>query len=246
MIPSLQCNQVILGDCLEKMKDISDKSIDMILTDLPYGVTSRNKWDEIIPTEPLFRELKRICKGAIVMTSMNPFTSLLISKNYDSYKYEWIWRKQQGTGFLNAKKQPLRNHEQIIVFYENQPTYNPQMTEGKPYKCQSGRASSNYNEQISVLTDNKGERYPLSVLDFKYNKDKLHPTQKPVELFEYMIKTYTNEGNTVLDCCAGSGTTAIACINTNRNYIVIEKDAGYFKIIQDRIKQSSKPLEAFQ
>jgi len=219
------------------MREIPEKSIDLILTDLPYGVTARNKWDEIIPMFRLWHNWNRVKKETtpIVLTSIQPFTSLLITSNKPLFKYEWIWEKQQGTGFLNAKKQPLRNHEQISVFYEKQPTYNPQMREGEPYKCKSGRGSYNYREQVSVITDNKGERYPLTVVKFKYDKSKLHPTQKPLELFEYIIRTYTNEGDTVLDCCAGSGTTSIACLNTNRKYMLIEKEQQYYDIINKRI-----------
>jgi len=229
-------NEVLLGDCLELMKSIPDKSIDMILCDLPYGVTARNSWDSIIPLDKLWGEYNRISKGAIVLTAIQPFTSTLVVSNQEQFKYEWIWRKQQGTGFLNAKKQPLRNHESVLVFYQSQPTYNPQFTEGKPYKCKSGKGSLDYGEQIQVITENKGERYPLTVVDFSYDKNKVHPTQKPVALFEYLIKTYTNEGDLVLDNCAGSGTTAIACLNTNRNYILMEKEPKYYEIILDRIK----------
>lgn len=228
---------MILGDCLKVLEEIPSQSIDMVLCDLPYGVTSRNKWDCIIPFEPLWKQYKRIIKenGVIALTAIQPFTSITVLSNLSWFKYEWIWRKQQGTGFLNAKKQPLRNHESVLIFYKQQPTYNPQFTEGKPYTCKSGKASSNYNEQISVVTENEGKRYPLTVLDFAYDKKKLHPTQKPVALFEYMIKTYTNIGETVLDNCMGSGTTGVACKNLNRNFIGIELDENYFNIAKERI-----------
>ena len=230
-------NEIILGDCLEKMKEFPDNSIDMILTDLPYGVTSRNKWDVIIPFDKLWEQWNRIKKetSPIILTSIQPFTSFTIMSNPDNFKYEWIWEKQQGTGFLNAKKQPLRNHESILVFYDKQCCYNPQFTKGRPYSCTSGVGSLNYGEQKQILTVNDGTRYPLTVQKFQYDGKKEHPTQKPISLFEYLIKTYTNENNTVLDCCAGSGTTAIACINTNRNYICIEKDENYFNIMKNRI-----------
>lgn len=243
-----KCREVILGDCLEKMKDIPSNSIDMILTDLPYGVTSRNEWDQVIDQTKLWSEWYRIKKetSPIVLTAIQPFSSFIVNSNYKDFKYEMIWRKQQGTGFLNAKKQPLRNHESILVFYEKQPTYNPQMRKGQPYRCKSGRASSNYDTQVSVITENNGERYPLTVIDFPYDSIKLHPTQKPLALFEYLIRTYTNENDLVLDCCAGSGTTAIASINTNRNFIVIEKELEYFNKILNRVNQSSQQLEAFQ
>ena len=238
-------NKIILGDCLEVMSELPDKSIDMILCDLPYGVTARNEWDSIIPLTELWMNYHRVIKGngAIVLTSIQPFTSVLVTNNLKDFKYEWVWRKQQGTGFLNAKKQPLRNHESILVFYQKQPTYNPQFMAGKPYKCLSGKGSLDNNKQIRVVTENLGIRYPLTVLDFAYDKNKTHPTQKPVALFEYLIKTYTNEGeDIVLDNCIGSGTTAIACISTNRNYIGIEKEEKYVEIANKRINEVKNKL----
>ena len=230
-------NQIILGDCLEKMKDIPDNTIDMILTDLPYGVTSRNKWDSIIDFKLLWSQWNRIKKetSPIILTAIQPFTSFTVISNPENFKYEWIWEKQQGTGFLNAKKQPLRNHESILIFYDKQCCYNPQFTKGKPYSCVSGKGSNNYGEQKQVLTVNDGTRYPLTVQKIQYDGKKEHPTQKPIALFEYLIKTYSNENDLVLDCCAGSGTTAIACINTKRKYICIEKDENYFNIMKNRI-----------
>ena len=222
------------ADCLDYMPHMPDASVDMILCDLPYG-TTQNKWDSIIPLDKLWAEYNRVCKGAIVLTAAQPFTSVLVSSNYKMFKYDWIWRKDNGTGFLNAKKQPLRNHESILVFYSVQPVYNPQMREGTPYKQKSGRATSNYGSQVSVITENKGERYPLTVIEFKRDKDKQHPTQKPVALMEYLIKTYTNEGAIILDNCMGSGTTGVACKNLGRSFIGIEKDPEYFKIAQTRI-----------
>ena len=236
---------LINGDCLEVMKDIPDGSIDMILTDPPYGTTAC-KWDSIIPLEPMWEQLKRIIKpnGAIVMTASQPFTSKLISSNYNMFKYCWVWDKGQGTGFLNAKKQPLRSHEDVIVFYSKQCAYNPQMRLGhKPYKCKQGKTKSeNYGKQTGAITESSGERYPLNIIKFKRDKEKLHSTQKPVALMEYLIKTYTNEGETVLDFTMGSGTTGVACQNTNRNFIGIEKDENYFKIAQDRIEQNKYKL----
>ena len=230
-------NKIHLGDCLELMKNIPDKSIDMILCDLPYG-TTRNKWDSVIPLINLWEQYERIIKdkGAIILTAQTPFDKVLGVSNLKLLKYEWIWHKQQGTGHLNSKKMPMKNHENILVFYKSLPTYNPQMEQGKPYTCKSGRGSTNYGGQTSVLTKNTGERYPKTVQMFTYDKSKLHPTQKPVALFEYLIKTYTNEGDLVLDNCIGSGTTAIACINTNRNFIGIEKDEHYFNLANERIK----------
>jgi site-specific DNA-methyltransferase (adenine-specific) len=227
------------GDCLDAMKQIPDASVDALICDLPYGVTARNPWDAIIPFVDLWCAYERIVKesGAMVFTATQPFASALVMSRPGLFKYEWIWRKQQGTGFLNAKKQPLRNHEQVLVFYRKQPTYHPQMTEGKPYKCLSGEGSTDYGEQVRVVTENKGERYPLTVQEFKYDKNKLHPTQKPVALMEYLIRTYTNEGETVLDSCMGSGTTGVACIKTNRKFIGIEKDVKYFQVAKERMQE---------
>ena len=236
----MELNKIYNEDCLIGMKEIPDKSIDMILCDLPYG-TTRNKWDTAIPLNWLWDEYNRVIKdnGAIVLTAQTPFDKVLGVSNIENLKYEWIWQKPSGTGHLNAKKMPLKNHENILVFYKKLPTYNPQFTEGKVYKAKSGRASSNYGPQKSVTTQNNGQRYPLSVQNF--NKENgLHPTQKPVTLFEYLIKTYTNEGETVLDNCMGSGTTAIACINTNRNYIGFELDEEYYNLANERISKTLK------
>jgi len=238
----LAINSLYKGDCIEVMKEIDDKSIDMVLCDLPYGVTARNKWDIIIPFDKLWEQWKRIAKEScpIVLTAIQPFTSVVVMSNPEMFKYEWIWEKQQGTGFLNAKKQPLRNHEQVLVFYRKQPVYNPQFTSGKPYKCKSGKSSLNYGEQISVVTENIGKRYPLTIQQFPYDKEKLHPTQKPLKLFKYLIKTYTNENNLVLDNCFGSGTTCVAAKQLNRNYIGIELNEKYCKIAYNRLKDVDK------
>lgn len=227
------------GDCLELMKNIPDKSIDMILCDLPYG-TTRNKWDSIIPLDELWKHYNRIIKdnGAIVLFAQIPFNIVLGNSNLKLLKYEWIWKKDSGTGHLNSKIMPLKNHENILVFYKKTPTYNPQFTKGKPYVCKNGKGSSNYGEQISILTSNDGYRYPLSILEFKRDKSKLHPTQKPVELLEYLIKTYTNEGDVVLDNCMGSGSTLVACIKTNRHYIGFDISQEYFEITKKRIEEA--------
>ena len=236
----LEINKIYNEDCLEGMKKINDKSIDMILCDLPYG-TTQNKWDSIIPLDRLWEQYERVIKGdgAIVLTSMQPFTSKLISSNMKLFKYEIIWDKKLSTGFLNAKKQVLRRHENILIFYKKQCTYNPQMTAGKPYdKGISYDESSNYGKQVPVrLLNETGDRYPTSIIEFSNadRRNKQHPTQKPTSLFEYLIKTYTNENEIILDNCMGSGTTAIACINTNRNYIGFEKDTTYFEIAKKRI-----------
>ena len=237
------------GDCLDVMKDIPDKSVDMILCDLPYNISTRkttwNSWDCEIDLAKLWGQYNRIIKdnGAIVLFAQGLFVANVIMSNPNNYKYEWIWQKEQGTGFLNAKRMPLKNHENVLVFYKKQPTYNPQMREGTPYTTTKGSKSSNYcNSDKIVTTHNKGERYPLTTLYFKRDKDKLHPTQKPVELLEYLIKTYTNEGETVLDNTMGSGSTGVACVNTGRNFIGIELDENYFNIAKERIENTYKEL----
>ena len=216
----------------------------MILCDLPYGVTARNKWDAVIPFDLMWKEYNRIIKdnGAIVLTATQPFASALVMSNPKIFKYEWIWEKSYITGVLNAKKQPVRNHEQVLVFYKKQPTYNPQgLSKGFVSGGNKGN-SNNYNEVKTVEYTQEMTGYPRSV-QFISNKGegkKIHPTQKPVSLFEYLIKTYTNEGETVLDNCLGSGTTAIACINTNRNFIGIEKELDYCEIANKRIEEARK------
>jgi len=238
-------NTVTNGDCLEVMKDIPDGSVDCILTDLPYG-TTQNAWDCIISLPELWNQYKRIVKknGAIVLTAQTPFDKVLGSSNLPMLKYEWIWEKEAGTGFLNAKIYPLKSHENILVFCDGVHRYNPQYEIGIPYVCAKGGLTDSYggDSKSNITTINDGKRYPKTVLRFQRDKNKLHPTQKPVALFEYLIKTYTNEGETVLDNCAGSGTTAIACLNTNRNYILIEKEEKYFNIINERIKNHQASL----
>ena len=229
------------GDCLELMKDIPDKSIDMILCDLPYG-TTKNKWDSIIPLDKLWEQYERIIKdtGAIVLFSQMPFTAELTHSNLKLFKYEWIWEKDNSTGFLNAKKMPLKIHENILMFYKKLPTYNPQMRTGfKPYKCKQGRHSTNYGAyEQGHITESNGERYPIDIIEFKKDSG-LHPTQKPVALLEYLIKTYTNENDLVLDNCMGSGSTGVACKKLNRNFIGIELDEKYFEIAKERIEKIS-------
>ena len=235
------------GDCLGMMGEhIDDGSVDMILTDPPYGTTAC-KWDSIIPLDGMWEQLKRIIKvnGAIVLTSTQPFTTTLIHSNIKAFKYSWIWEKPTASGHLNAKKMPMRAHEDILVFYASPPTYNPQKTTGH-----SRKVSSAEHGRDSMKTDCYGEygrtdydsteRYPRSVQIFKTDtqKSKLHPTQKPVALMEYLIKTYTNEGETVLDFTMGSGTTGVACVNLNRNFIGIENDEKYFKIAESRIMEA--------
>ena len=245
----LDVNEIHQGDCLELMNGIPDKSVDMILCDLPYGTTAC-KWDEIIPFEPLWKQYERIIKdnGAIVLTASQPFTTKLINSNIKLFRYEWIWEKDQGVNFMMAKKQPLKSHENILIFYKKQPIYNPQMIDvgkewikkdtGNTYREHLGLQEQPYNKK------SKGTlRYPKTVIKQSNEKiNRLHPTQKPVDLFEYLIKTYTNEGALVLDNCAGSFTTAVACDNTNRNWICIEKEEKYCNIGLTRINDNRERL----
>ncbi|MEK4132000.1 site-specific DNA-methyltransferase [Solibacillus sp. FSL W8-0474] len=237
-------NRVIHGDCLEEMKKIPDKSIDMILCDLPYG-TTHCKWDAIIPFGPLWEQYERIIKdnGAIVLTATQPFTSALVMSNPKLFKCEWIYNKTMLVNPAQVKKYPAKKHENVLIFCKTTPVYNPQMEMGDPYKdnrntmrTKTGVFGEGTKKRKPII--NSGERYPSSVQLFKNsNHNSLHPTQKPIELFEYLIKTYTNEGAIVLDNAAGSGTTAIAALNTGRNYILIEKEKNYIDIINKRISE---------
>ena len=231
------------GDCLEVMKDIPNKSIDMILCDLPYG-TTKCKWDIIIPFDELWEQYNRIIKdnGAIVLFGSQPFTSKLICSNIGNYKYDWIWDKKKSPNFRGVKYQPLIPYEIISVF--NTTKYNPQMVEGKMRK-KGGYPSKNEEQAISRGTEIKINNlyYPKAILEFSKANNKesgLHPTQKPIALLEYLIKTYTNENEVVLDNCMGSGSTCVACINTNRQFIGIELDKNYFEIAEKRIKEADK------
>ncbi len=241
-------NKIYLGDCLEVMKEIPDKSIDMILCDLPYGTTAC-KWDTIIPFEPLWEQYKRIIKdnGAIVLTASQPFTSALVMSNVKMFKYELIWNKMIGGNFVQANKRILPSHENILVFYSLLPTYNPQMTKKDKSIIRPNNKGSSGNSinsmkkaQNSIGRDNTIS-FPVSILNYSSKmeecnaRNRVHPTQKPVALFEYLIKTYTNEGDLVLDNCAGSGTTGVACKNTGRNYILMEKEQEYIDIINKRL-----------
>jgi len=243
--------EILLGDCLELMKDIPNGSIDMILCDLPYGTTNC-KWDIIIPFEKLWEQYYRITKpnAAIVLFSTQPFTTALISSNMKDFRYSLIWDKIRAAGFLNANRMPLKQHEDINVFYKMQPTYNPQKYIDKPYdktKYNGNKLDKNVlGAYTSQSSKNEGERFPKSILTFSQNwrrQDQIHPTQKPVELMEYLIKTYSNDGDLILDNCAGSGTTAIACLNTNRQFIVMEKEQKYYDIILKRVGDFNKNFE---
>ena len=238
------------GDCLELMKNIRDGSVDLVLTDPPYGTTAC-KWDSVIPFEPMWEQLNRIIKpnGAILLFGSEPFSSALRMSNIKDFKYDWYWQKTTPTGFLNAKKQPLRNIETISVFYSKQSTYNPQKTYGHKRKVslakhkQNCKKAEEYND-YGLASYDSTERYPTQILQFKTDRQKsaLHPTQKPVELLEYLIRTYTNEGETVLDFTAGSGSTGVACVNANRRFIGIELDGGYFNIAKKRIEEAVNDL----
>jgi site-specific DNA-methyltransferase (adenine-specific) len=244
--------KLLHGDCLELMKDIPDKSIDMILCDLPYGTTAC-KWDTVIPFEPLWEQYKRIIKdnGAIVLTASQPFTSALVMSNPKWFKYEWIWEKNAGSNFASVRFQPMKEHENVLVFCKGTTTYNQQ----KQQRIESGfskqKTPLTFNRQSKddvyggLFTNNITKKHidklrcPRSIQKFSRERG-LHPTQKPVALMEYLIKTYTNENETVLDNCMGSGTTGIACKNINRNFIGIEKDDKYFEIANNRINDLTK------
>lgn len=238
--------QLFNEDCLENLKRMPDKYVDMVLCDLPYG-TTQNKWDTILPFNILWESLYRVCKetSAIVLFSSQPFTSTLISSNLKDFKYTWVWDKvNKFSGHLNAKKQPLRITEDICVFYRKQPIYNPQMIKGKPYKAVSkGNKSSNYGSQVDeIVTINEGLYYPKNLLsisgDERGSQGRVHPTQKPLQVLEYLIKTYTNPKETVLDNTMGSGSTGVACVNTDRSFVGIEKDKSYFIIAKKRIEEA--------
>ncbi len=242
--------QLIKGDCLDVLPTIQDQSVDLILCDLPYG-TTQNKWDSIIPLNALWAQFWRLAKpnAAVVLTAAQPFTSALVMSQPGAFKYEWVWNKVQPTGHLNAKKQPMRVHESVVVFYRAQSAYFPQMGSGDAIKrTKGGKRSTNYGQHDSLGTDSGESRYPTTLLTISAgrspNARTLHPTQKPVALMEYLIRTYTNEGDTVLDNCMGSGTTGVACINTGRDFIGIERDEKYFEIAQRRIQPA--PQKAHQ
>ena len=237
--------QLFNGDCLEVMdKLIADGiKVDAVITDPPYGTTAC-KWDNVIPFDKMWERLKKIRKdnAAIVLFSKEPFSSGLRLSNKNEYRYDWIWIKNRGTNFLNCKKMPLFGYENVCVFYRNLPFYAPQMRTGKPYKAKQGKQTGVFgtNNNKTIYTVNCGERYPLNILNFKsQNGQNVHPTQKPVELLEYLIKTYTNEGDTVLDFTMGSGTTGVACKKLNRNFIGIELDKKYFDIAEKRINETA-------
>jgi DNA modification methylase len=231
------------GDCLDKLTEISDGSVNMIMADLPYGTTAC-KWDSIISLELLWKEFKRVTtdNAAMVFTAQQPFTTALAGSNLADFRYEWIWEKPQGTNPMNAKIMPLKSHENILVFYKKKPIYNPQMWYSTPYTGFSSNKSKIgevYGSAKSKHRDNpEGSRYPKTILKFKQEKG-YHPTQKPIALMEYLIKTYTNEEDVVLDPTMGSGTTGVACVNTNRKFIGIEREKEYFDTAKKRIDETN-------
>lgn len=229
--------KLMRGDCLERMKEIPDGSVDMILCDLPYG-TTQNKWDSVIPFDVLWLEYRRICKGAVVLTAAQPFSSALVMSNPECFKYEWVWVKSKITGVLNAKRMPVRKHEQILVFSDRPTVYNAQGLIAKGTVTKQGGNSENYGNRSAAQYVQEWTNWPRDVLEIPSEGKTVHPTQKPVALMEYLIRTYTNEGDVVLDNCMGSGTTGVACKNLNRNFIGIGLDPDYFAIAEKRIQEA--------
>lgn len=241
--------KLLHGDCLELMSDIPDNSVDMILCDLPYGVTAKNKWDTVIPFNDLWDQYKRVAKdsAAIVLFGQDKFTAECMLSNRNMHRYNLVWKKVLPTGFLNANRMPLREHEDIMVFYKKLPTYNPQKRVGNPCHTKGAAVgkmndthfqNNNYRDFKCVETEGN-MKFPTSVLEFQkpHPSVTVHPTQKPVELLEWLVKTYTNKGDTVLDNCMGSGSTGIACVNTGRNFIGMEIEGMYFNIAKSRIME---------
>jgi site-specific DNA-methyltransferase (adenine-specific) len=238
--------QLLHGDCLELMKEMPDNSVDLVLCDLPYG-TTRNKWDNCIDLSKLWIEYRRVTKSnsAIVLFSQMPFTVDLINSNRKQFRYEWIWEKSQGTGFLNANRMPLKAHENILVFYNKLPKYNPQFRKGGVHtRGNTGSLTDNYGNFIQLCSGTSSEYYPTDILMYKKDCNMLHPTQKPVGLLEYLIKTYTDAGYTVLDNTMGSGSTGVACVNTGRDFIGIELDNKYYDTACKRIAQAQEDKAA--
>ena len=240
ILGSIELNRIYQMDCLEGMKLIPDESIDMILCDLPYG-TTRNKWDSIIPLDKLWEQYERVIKdnGAIVLYAQTPFDKVLGASNLKMLRYEWIWEKNKATGHLNAKKMPLKAHENILVFYKKMPTYNAQglVLKDKPTIRKGGNGNgTNYgkSDEDAIQTHSN---YPRDVLTFQSVARTIHPTQKPLDLMEYLIHTYTNENNIVMDNCMGSGTTAVACTLNNRKWIGFETEPKYIELANKRLEQ---------
>jgi site-specific DNA-methyltransferase (adenine-specific) len=244
------------GDCLVEMVRVADGSVDMILADLPYGTTAC-KWDSVIPFEPLWAHYKRIIKprGAIVLTASQPFTSALVMSNPKAFRHEWVWEKSRASNFQHATKGPLKHHESVLVFATSMPIYNPQMRKGSQYVTRRddrartrGTLGDGHFKKIVKGGEIRSNRYPKSIIQFRSmrQQNRNHPTQKPVALMEYLIKTYTNEGETVLDNTMGSGTTGVACVNTGRKFIGIERDETYFGICVKRITEAYAEMPLLQ
>ena len=251
---NIELDRIYNMDCLEGMKAIPDGSVDAVICDPPFGTTD-NEWDKALPFDELWEQYWRILKpnGAVVLFGQEPFAShCRLSTPY--FRYDWIWRKTMGAGFLNAEKMPLRIHEVIMVFYQKLPTYNPQFTQGRPYKLTNDSFTKSYGKREKTVTISDGRRYPVDVLDFQGANNHppkngvgntIHPTQKPVDLLRYLVLTYTNEGDTVLDNCMGSGTTAIACIKERRHFIGFELNKEYFDKACKRIDNEQRQLTLF-
>lgn len=249
----METDKIYNEDCLVGMRGIADKSVDAIISDLPYGVT-RNKWDNVIPLEPMWNEFNRVIKdrGAVVLFSQMPFTAILAGSNLSMLKYEIVWRKSNSTGFLNSRHAPLRCHENILVFSkscacnvadkEKAMVFNPQMEHGHMPYAAKRRVPRNSNWDVGsmkeVVTESGGERYPTDIVCFPNDKDTVHPTQKPVALLEWLVRTYTDEGGLVMDCCMGSGTTAVACVNTGRRFIGFETDVSMWNVACGRVEKA--------
>jgi DNA modification methylase len=237
-------HEIIEGDCLDVMRGMPDCSVDAVICDPPYGTTAC-KWDSVIPFAPMWEQLKRVAKprAAIVLFASQPFTSALVMSNPGMFRYEWIWQKNKATGHLNVSRMPLREHESVLIFGEESPTYFPQKTQAEPYLPRGGRRAGKdgvYGVKGKERQGSPdGSRFPRSILPFGYECG-YHPTQKPVALMEYLVRTYTNEGETVLDFTCGSGTTGVACVNTGRNFIGIEREASYVAIARQRIAAASQ------
>lgn len=242
--------KLYLGDCRDILPTLG--KVDAVICDLPYG-TTQNKWDCLLPLGELWASYRRICSGAVILTAAQPFTTRLIASNESGFRYSWVWHKSRPTGFLNAKLQPLRAHEDVCVFYDAQPTYNPQFGEGSAnHVSKSGIArikgrSENYGAQYEIVEEVTERKYPTTVLPFSAVSptDVVHPTQKPVSLMEYMVRTYTNAGDIVLDNCMGSGTTGVAAVQLGRQFIGIEREPKYFEIACDRIDKAQRQGDFF-
>lgn len=239
---------LMLGDCLERMAEIESGSVDLVLTDPPYGTTAC-KWDAVIPFEPMWAAVMRVLKpnGAAVFTASQPFTSALVMSNPKQFRHSWVWQKNRAANVLTARFAPMKRHEDVLVFGKQGVQYFPQMRKGKPYRAFKSdiATSGDVNGNVaSIHKDNPdGMLQPITIIDIPLDRDRLHPTQKPVALMEYLIRTYTNEGETVLDFTMGSGTTGVACMDTGRNFIGIERDEGYFAIAEERIRNAKQEAQ---